>query len=138
MILDFTINKIITKKYDLYELTRLAFSYYEKYLHQDEEMVTKILYVLDRNLVKDIVVYDVRDRTPLYDYVIITTALSSRQMDAALNYLKEAFMITNVEKGETWSLIDLRTVIVHIFTEEERENYAIDKLLKNVPNKEIS
>ena len=138
MILDFTINKIISKKYDLFELTRLSFDNYEKYLHHDEAKVAKVLETLDHNLVKNIIIYDVRERTPLYDYVIITTSLSQRQMEAALNYLKEAFNINRIEKGESWSLIDLSDIIVHVFTEEERENYGLDTLLRNVPHQQIS
>lgn len=137
MILDFTINKILSKKYKLFELTRLAFNYYEKFLHHDEAKVSKVLETLDHNLVKDIIIYDVRDRTPLYDYVIISTALSIRQMEAALNYLKEAFNINKIEKGDSWSLIDLQDIIVHVFEEEERKNYGLDTILRNVPHKEI-
>lgn len=137
MILDFTINKIITKGYQLFELTRIAFTSYEKYLHNDEEKVSKVIETLDHNLVKNIIVYDVRDRTPLYDYVIITTALSARQMDAGINYLRETFSVNRVEKGESWSLVDLSDIIVHIFTEEERNNYGLDSLLGSLPHKEI-
>ena len=82
-------------------------------------------------------VYDVRNRTPLYDYVIVTTSLSPRQMDAGINYLKEAFNASRVEKGETWSLIDLRDVIVHIFNEEDRQHYGIDKLYVGLPFRSI-
>lgn len=138
MILDHTINKILSKKYQLYEITRLAFEYYEKYLHHDEAKVSKVIETLDHNLVKDVIIYDVRDRTPLYDYVIITTALSQRQMEAAVNYIKEAFLINKIEKGDTWSLIDLQDIIVHIFEEEERNNFGLDSILRNVPHKDIS
>ena len=137
MILDFQINHVISQKYELFELTRLAFNDYEKFLNSDEEKVDKILEKLDHNLVKDIVVYDVRNRTPLYDYVIVTTSLSPRQMDAGINYLKEAFNASRVEKGETWSLIDLRDVIVHIFNEEDRQHYGIDKLYVGLPFRSI-
>ena len=59
-------------------------------------------------------------------------------MEAAVNYIKEAFLINKIEKGDTWSLIDLQDIIVHIFEEEERNNFGLDSILRNVPHKDIS
>ena len=58
--------------------------------------------------------------TPLFDYFIITTALSQKQMKAAANYIKTEFEVRNIEEGEAWTLVDLNDVIVHLFLEEEK------------------
>ena len=68
-----------------------------------------------------------------FDYIIVATTLSNRQMQACLNYLKDDFEIRGAEVGEAWSLIDLNDVIVHIFKEEERERYGIDRLYASLP-----
>ena len=54
-------------------------------------------------------------------------------MQACINYLKDDFEIRGAEIGDSWSLIDLNDVIIHIFKEEERERYGIDRLYASFP-----
>lgn len=138
LILDFTINKVISQNRKLNSLSLDAFNYYRKYLELDLTRVKEVIKSLDHNLVKDVKIYDARKNTPYYDFVIIATAPSLRQMQAAANYLKEDFTPRMVENGDFWILVDLNDVIVHIFLEEERHIYGLDKLLKDVPEIELN
>lgn len=88
----------------------------------------------------DIRIYDTRDITPFFDYVVIASCLTSRQMDAAISHLKKdslekGFSIRGIEgqNGGYWVLIDAETVLVNLFLPEEREKYDLDKLLKDLP-----
>jgi ribosome silencing factor RsfS/YbeB/iojap len=131
--LDFTLNKVLKLNRNLHPETLKAYQYYQQYL-DDFAKIKSILKTLDHNLIKDVMVYDLRNNTPLFDYFIIVTALSQKQMQAAANYLKTEHDIRGIEEGEAWTLVDLQDIIVHIFLEEEREKYALDKLLKDVPH----
>ena len=85
------------------------------------EILKKVVSVIDDVRVKDMVIYDMREVTPLYDYAIICTASSSRQVVSTIEHLKDGaithkYELRNVEgaSGGVWVLVDLSTVVVHI------------------------
>lgn len=117
----------------LHPYTLNAFKDYQKYLLSGDNKYEQVLSCLDHNLIKDVNVYDARNNSPYFDYIIVCTALSNRQMQACINYLKDDFDIRGAEIGDAWSLIDLNDCIIHIFKEEERERYGIDRLYASFP-----
>lgn len=101
-------------------------------------MINKIIEVMDKAVVQDIAVYDMRDRTPFYDYAIIATASTSRQAKAAIKYLKDEapeldlnVRGVSVSDESKWMLIDLDEVIVHVFVGDERSYYNLDGIYRN-------
>ena len=52
-------------------------------------MYNKVIQILNKAVVKDIRVYDMKDLTPFYDYTVIGSVNSSRQGVSAINYLKK-------------------------------------------------
>lgn len=104
------------------------------------EKLKNIVQSIDDARVKDIKIYETASITPFFDYAIVATALSSRQLNAALNHLhddslKHDFKIKNAEgqNGGYWLLVDLEDVIVNVFVEESRDKYALDKLWGDLP-----
>ena len=91
----------------------------------------------------DILVYDTRERSPFYDQMILASVSSERQATAVISYIREemdkaSYPIRAVEGMETaWVLIDCHSVIVSIFTKEEREHFALEKIYMDVPVKKI-
>lgn len=82
---------------------------------------------------KDIIIYDFQDFSPYFDYQIIATATSERQVHAAINHIKQAFPEINnfhIEGADDnhWLLIDLEDIIIHVMHKDEREYYQIEKL----------
>ena len=69
------------------------------------------------------------------DYFVIATGYSSTQVKALADEvefrLKEAGeSVSRIEghKNDTWILLDYVDVIVHVFSEEAREYYDLDKM----------
>lgn len=103
-------------------------------------MLNKILEILSKAVVKNIVVYNMNEFSPFYDYFVVGSVNSNRQGSAAINYLKKdmaemgatikSFSSSN-ESG--WFLIDLGEVVVHIFVGEERQNYNLDGMYSHLP-----
>ncbi len=98
-----------------------------------------IVKALDDLNLKDIVVYDMRERSPFFDYFILSTATNTRQLKAAINHLKDDLAAArydhpNVEGAHSnaWILMDAKDVIVNIFTEDERKYYNIEKMWMDV------
>ncbi len=81
----------------------------------------------------DIIIYDFRGHSPYYDYQVIASASNERQVNAAINHIKQALpegYDFHIEGQETsrWILIDLHEVIIHVMHKEDREFYQIEKI----------
>ena len=94
-----------------------------------------IVEVASEELAEDIVMLDLRQITSLADYFVVMTSQSSRQTEgleiAITSALKDAgvarFHREGIQ-GSGWVLLDFSNVIVHIFGQEEREFYALERL----------
>lgn len=102
------------------------------------EKLKKIYEVLDKKLVEDIVILKIEGISTITDYFVIVSASSERQVKAleeALDYEleKEGVTARAVEGRSTakWILIDYTDIIVHIFKNDEREFYNIERLWKD-------
>jgi ribosome-associated protein len=92
--------------------------------------------ILDEKKARDIVVLKTFDVTVLADYFIIATAGSVRQIKALADELADrvaeagepALRPVRKQDNNTWMLIDFGSVIVHIFTEETRQFYDLERL----------
>lgn len=128
-ILSSKIKHIKARGFSLVNETYYAYLEYKPYLDNPLDRCKQILRAIDHNLVKDIYIYDVRDRSPLYDYVIVSTAISNKSKDAVISYLRAEFDLRNVEEGEFWTLVDLNDCILHVFSNDARSEYNIDRIL---------
>ncbi len=84
---------------------------------------------------EDLIAIDVSERTILADTFVIVTGRSKIQTRAIADAIEEAVKagggaIARVEgyADGSWILIDLGTVIVHVFTPEQREFYNLERL----------
>ena len=129
-ILSMKIKHVKGKGMGLVDEAYYAYKAYASYLDNPFDRLKMILRAIDHNLVKDVRVYDVTSRSPLYDYVIVATGVSNKSKDAVISYLRAEFDLRNVEEGEMWTLIDLNDCLVHVFTAEAREMYGLDRILQ--------
>ena len=88
---------------------------------------------------KDIEIYDMRDKSPFFDYLVISSVTSNRQLQAAIQHInddlaKHKFAHPRVEgkHSASWVLVDAKDIIVNIFTPEEREFYDLEKMLVEI------
>ena len=92
----------------------------------------------------DIIVYDMKGISPFFDYFVIASATSDRQLQAAITHIgndlsKEKFEHPKVEgkDSKSWVLIDAGDVIVNVFTKEEREYYNLEKMWAGIETLDI-
>ena len=89
------------------------------------EQMVKVAYdAIDDKLGQDISIINIGKVSSLCDYFIIATASSSRQVKAIADSVQDAFTAEGIEP---------RDIIVHVFDEENREFYNLEKLWKDAP-----
>jgi len=98
----------------------------------------------DDNRGRDIQILDFRELTPIFDYFVIATGNSGRQLHALAD---ETEHVLTRDLGQTrlgiegyqrssWILLDFGDVVVHFFDPEARGYYALEQLwckAKRVP-----
>lgn len=94
-------------------------------------ILQKSLNAINKTNLTNLKVYDLEEKNPFYNKVIIATS-SGRQTAAVIGYLKEelknVFEIKGIEGEKSgWTLIDLGDLIIHLFDEEMRDYYKFDE-----------
>jgi ribosome-associated protein len=86
----------------------------------------------------DIAVLDVRSLIVITDYFVIVSGSTSRQVKTIVDAAEEALRGLGVKplrrEGVTegrWVLLDYVDVVVHVFGEEERRYYDLERLWKD-------
>jgi ribosome-associated protein len=90
---------------------------------------------LDSDKAQNIVSIDLKGKTPIADYMLIATGTSSRHVAGMARKLSDKLSVerkikAHVEGLETgdWVIVDAGDVIVHLFREEVRTFYNLEKL----------
>ena len=88
----------------------------------------------------DVMILDVRRKGAAvgYDYVVLATAESDRQLEALADAARDAVKLTGrnasgVEASPDWVLVNFDDVVVHFFTPDKRETYDIEGLWSDAP-----
>jgi len=109
------------------------------------ETAEKIVKVLDSKQAKDIKVLKTDKLTILADYFIICTANSTThiktlvgEVDKALSEAGEPPMRIEGYRAGGWVLMDFASVVVHLFLEEVREFYSLERLWADAEEIDVS
>ncbi len=102
---------------------------------QPIELKNEICKILDDNKAVDITVLNVEHLTVLSDYFVICTGRSNKQVRGLAENLQEkleeieitAIRSDGIKDGK-WAVLDFGSVMVHIFNDESRMFYCLEKL----------
>lgn len=111
----------------------------------EREMIGVAVKALDAKKGKDIKVLYTADQTTLADYFVICNGTSNTQVNALADAVEEAMSRQGEEphhieghRGGQWTLMDYSSVVVHIFTDEAREFYALERLWSDAAPVDVS
>ena len=94
---------------------------------------------------RDIVVLDMRKQTQLFDYFVIATGTSRRQLHAISEEIDRALEVELKDKRigiegyneSRWIVLDYGDVMIHLFDEETRQFYSLENLWADAENVEL-
>ena len=100
-----------------------------------KEVAYQVTKALDDKKGLDIKLLKIDQVSSLADYFIICTGTSSTHVKTLCDYaeytleqLGEPMLGREGHRGNSWELLDYGSVVVHVFTEEVREFYSLERL----------
>ena len=104
------------------------------------ELATFIAQVIDDKQGQDIIVLPVGEVLGITEYFVVTSASNGRLVraisDSVLGSVRDATgrgpMRSEGTREQQWVLIDYGDVVVHIFVDEARRFYEIERLFKDI------
>ncbi len=105
---------------------------------ETKEIVKQLVCSLDKHKAQDIRVIQVTEITSLADYFVIAAGTSSTQVRALVDYAEMELgqcgvhpLRTEGYQNSQWTLLDFGQVVVHVFQEETRSFYDLERLWKD-------
>jgi ribosome-associated protein len=110
-----------------------------------EALARRLAELADSKQAEEVVVLDMRELVSYTDFLAICTARNERQARAIVEEVRlrvkkeSALLPGGVDgAGDTgWIVLDYLDCVLHVFTAEERERYALEDLWREAPRLEL-
>ena len=110
-----------------------------------KEVAYQVTKALDEKKGKDTKLLCISDISSLADYFLICTGTSNTHVKTLCDYaeytleqLGEPLLGREGHRGNAWELLDYGSIVVHVFTEEAREFYSLERLWADAEQVDIS
>lgn len=101
----------------------------------ENTLLDKIISLLEDKKGIDIKIMDVKNETTLSDYFVVASGTSNTHIKALADNVEVELKKENIYPNKiegyntaTWILMDYGDIVVHIFTQQERQNYNLEEL----------
>lgn len=109
-----------------------------------KQLMETAVSVLDSKKAENIEVLEITKLSVVADYFVIATGTSSTHIKALADEVEDALTKQGVEpnhiegKATGWILLDYGTVVIHIFTPDQREHFNLEHLWADAERTDIS
>ena len=110
-----------------------------------KEVAIHVTKALDEKKGKNIKLLRITDVSSLADYFLICTGTSNTHVKTLCDYaefameqLGEPMLGREGHRGNTWELLDYGSVVVHVFTEEARQFYNLERIWADGENVDLT
>ena len=110
-----------------------------------KEVALAVTKALDEKKGIDIKLLKIDKVSSLADYFLICTGTSNTHVRTLCDYaeftlenLGETMLGREGHRGNSWELLDFGTIVVHVFTDEAREFYGLERLWADAENVDLS
>ena len=108
-------------------------------------MAYEVTKALDSKKGMDIKLLRINEVSSLADYFLICTGTSNTHVKTLCDYaeytleqLGEKLLGREGHRGNAWELLDYGSLVVHVFTQEAREFYSLERLWADAEQVDIS
>ena len=112
---------------------------------EPKEIAYAVTKALDEKKGMDIKLLKIDRVSSLADYFLICTGTSNTHVKTLCDYaeftleqLGETMLGREGHRGNSWELLDYGTIVIHVFTEEAREFYALERLWADAENVDLT
>ena len=110
-----------------------------------KEVAYEVTKALDSKKGMDIQLLRINEVSSLADYFLICTGTSNTHVKTLCDYaeytldqLGEPMLGREGHRGNSWELLDFGSVVVHVFTQEAREFYSLERLWADAERVDLS
>ena len=110
-----------------------------------KEVAYQVTKALDDKKGMDIKLLRISDVSSLADYFLICTGTSNTHVKTLCDYaeytleqLGEPMLSREGHRGNSWELLDFGSIVVHVFTQEAREFYSLERLWADAEEIDLS
>ncbi len=110
-----------------------------------KEIAIAVTKALDEKKGMDIKLLKIDRVSSLADYFLICTGTSNTHVKTLCDYAEytleqmgETMLGREGHRGNSWELLDYGTIVVHVFTTEAREFYALERLWADAEQIDLS
>ena len=112
---------------------------------QSESLARQLAAISDSKKAEDLVVLDMRELVAYTDFLAICTARSERQAKAIVDEVRlrvkreTGLLPGGVDGGGDagWTILDYLDCVLHVFTPDARQRYALEDLWHEAPRLEL-
>ncbi|HEV2858217.1 MAG TPA: ribosome silencing factor [Solirubrobacterales bacterium] len=112
---------------------------------QSESLARQLAAIADSKKAEDLVVLDMRGLVAYTDFLAVCTARSERQAKAIVDEVRvrvkreTGLLPGGVDGGGDagWTILDYLDCVLHVFTPEARQRYALEDLWHEAPRLEL-
>jgi len=112
---------------------------------RSEQLARDLATIADSKKAEDVLVLDMRGLVAYTDFLAICTARNERQAKAIVDEVRvqvkrEAGLLPGGVDGggdAGWTILDYLDCVLHVFTPEARERYALEELWRDAPRLEL-
>jgi ribosome-associated protein len=112
---------------------------------RSEALARRLAELADSKAAGEIVILNMRELVSYTDFLTICTARNERQARAIADEVKlrlkqELGLLpsgSEVAEAAGWIVLDYLDCVLHVFTEEERQRYALEDLWREAPRLEL-
>lgn len=110
-----------------------------------KEVAYEVTRALDSKKGMDIKLLRINEVSSLADYFLICTGTSNTHVKTLCDYAEDALekmgeklLGREGHRGNSWELLDYGSLVVHVFTQEAREFYSLERLWADAEQIDIS
>lgn len=113
-------------------------------MNQELEMVKLAVKAMDDKKAEDIKILDIQGVSVIADYFVIASGNNQNQVQAIVDNVEETLGRAGYEpkqiegtRNSTWILMDYGDIIIHIFDQENRLFYDLEKIWGDGKNVDV-